>query len=354
MLIGDGGELVGVPLVVDPLAQMASGGVAVVVVEGVAEEVAQGDLLEGAPEDVEDLAAQRGAGLVKLFEESFVDRAFAGLAGDEVPEMADLALAEAVDASEALFNAVGVPGQVVVDHEVGALEVDAFAGGVGGDEDVDVGVVEEAALLALPFGAAELSVDGGDAVAAAEFDGDAVDEVGERVEVFGEDEQLAAATARVEHFGVAEHAAEFVPLAVLAGVADVFGLSFELAQGADFESEFAGGAGGGGEIDNLGFFALWVFVDIGFQVGDVGVGGEASELGGGEVDSVGVVGAGVGETLFEPFASSLERFVDGGGGGGEAALEDGEGEADGVASAFALRAGVGWAKRSARFISSLT
>ena len=52
---------------------------------------------------------------------------------DEVPEVADLGLADAVDAAEALLQPVGVPGQVVVDHQVGALEVDALAGRVGGD-----------------------------------------------------------------------------------------------------------------------------------------------------------------------------------------------------------------------------
>ena len=66
--------------------------------------------------------------------------------GDEVPQVADLGLADAVDAAEALLDAVGVPGQVVVDEQVGALEVDAFAGGVGRDQDRDVGVLEERLL----------------------------------------------------------------------------------------------------------------------------------------------------------------------------------------------------------------
>ena len=37
--------------------------------------------------------------------------------------MADLRLADAVDAAEALFQPVRVPGQVVVDHQVGALQM---------------------------------------------------------------------------------------------------------------------------------------------------------------------------------------------------------------------------------------
>ena len=60
--------------------------------------------------------------------------------------MADLGLADAVDAPKALLQPVGVPGQVIVDHQVGALQVDALAGGVGGQQEVDVGIVAEAVL----------------------------------------------------------------------------------------------------------------------------------------------------------------------------------------------------------------
>ena len=87
-------------------------------------------------EHVEDLTAQGLALLVKFLQQPVIDLAFAGLLGDEIPEMANLGLADAVDAAEPLLEAVGVPGQVVVDHQMGALEVDAFAGGVGGDEDL--------------------------------------------------------------------------------------------------------------------------------------------------------------------------------------------------------------------------
>ena len=50
--------------------------------------------------------------------------------------MADLGLSDAMDAAEPLFDPVGVPGQVVVDHQMrAALKVHAFAGGVVGDHD---------------------------------------------------------------------------------------------------------------------------------------------------------------------------------------------------------------------------
>src|ERR1035437_1392816 len=66
----------------------------------------------------------------------------------------DLGLADAVDAPEALLDAVRVPGQVVVDHEMSALEVDPFAGGVGREQNRDIGVGLEELLRLQAFLAA--------------------------------------------------------------------------------------------------------------------------------------------------------------------------------------------------------
>ena len=63
---------------------------------------------------------------------------------------------------------VRVPGQVVVDHQVGALEVDALAGGVGGDQDLDVLVLRERLLRLAPLLAAHAAMDGDDRLGAAE------------------------------------------------------------------------------------------------------------------------------------------------------------------------------------------
>ena len=78
--------------------------------------------LEQLAEHVEDLAAERLARLLQLLEQAGVDLALAGVGGDQVPEVADLGLADAVDAAEALLDPVGVPGQVVVDHQVARAE----------------------------------------------------------------------------------------------------------------------------------------------------------------------------------------------------------------------------------------
>jgi hypothetical protein len=77
-----------------------------------------------------------------------------------------------VDASEALLQAVRVPRQVVVHHQVGALQVHAFAGGVGGDQDTHVGVGTEQRLDAAALVAVRAAVDGDDGVGVAEDAGD--------------------------------------------------------------------------------------------------------------------------------------------------------------------------------------
>ena len=64
--------------------------------------------------------------------------------------MADVFLANAMDAAKALLDAVGVPGQVIVDHQVRALQVDAFARRVGGEQDDHIRVI---AKTVLDFGA---------------------------------------------------------------------------------------------------------------------------------------------------------------------------------------------------------
>lgn len=57
--------------------------------------------------------------------------------------MADFGLPDTVNTAETLLDPVRVPRQIVVDHQVGALEVDALAGGVRGKENLYVRIVLE-------------------------------------------------------------------------------------------------------------------------------------------------------------------------------------------------------------------
>ena len=100
-------------------------------------------------------------------------------------------LADAVDAAEALLDAVRVPRQVVVDHQVRGLEVQALAGGVGGEQDLAVRVLGELLGDLAALAAAHAAVDRLDRLGPAEQRADPAREVVERVAVLGEDDQLA-------------------------------------------------------------------------------------------------------------------------------------------------------------------
>ena len=54
-------------------------------------------------------------------------------------------LSVAVDAAHALLQPVGIPGDVVVEEDVAALEIDTFTRRFGGDEHLDVALPETAA-----------------------------------------------------------------------------------------------------------------------------------------------------------------------------------------------------------------
>ena len=151
----------------------------------------------------------------ELGEQTIIDFALAGFLGHEVPEMADLLLADAVDAPEALFEAVRIPRQVVIDHEIGVLEVHAFTGSIGGEKDADFGVGTEQSLAFAAFVAVRAAVNGDDGVRRAEDAADFPLQIVQGVAVLGEDDHLALATTCIAHVGIVlENFREFVPFAI--------------------------------------------------------------------------------------------------------------------------------------------
>ena len=104
--------------------------------------------------------------------------------------MADLGLADPVDAAEPLLDPVRVPRQVVVDHQVRALQVQALAGGVGGDQHPGVLVLGEQFGDPAAFLTPDPAVDGDHGVGAAEQVTDAFGQVLQGVPVLGEDDDL--------------------------------------------------------------------------------------------------------------------------------------------------------------------
>ena len=239
--------------------------------------------------------------------------------------MADLRLPDAVNAAEALLQAIRVPGQVVVHHQVGVLEVDAFAGGIGGDENSHIGVGAEQRLEAAAFVAVRAAMNRDDRVGVAEHAGDPLMQVVQRVAVFGEDDELPLPPGGVVHLRIVlEDFREFIPLAVLAGGDDGLGLLLEPLEDDDLRLQFGDRLGGSRLVDQR---LLEVLLLLGGQfVVVVRYGAESL----GERSRAAIPELLVAQAALEPLSASLERLVDGLGAGGEAPLQGGEREADGA------------------------
>ncbi len=171
--------------------------------------------LEDLAQDVEDAAIEGFVDRFQLGEQAVINLALAGFLGDEVPEMADLLLADAVDAAEALFQAVRVPRQVVVHHQIGVLEVHAFTRGISGQQDADFRIGAEHFLAFAPFVAMHAAVDGGDGVGGAKHAADPPFQIVQGVLVLGEEDHLALTPVGIAHVGIVlEDLGKLVPFAV--------------------------------------------------------------------------------------------------------------------------------------------
>ena len=114
----------------------------------------------------------------------------------------------------------GIPGQVVVDHQVAALEVHAFAGGIVGDQHQQVFVLHEALDHLAALLARYATMDHVHGFGVAEARAHLVEQVVERVLGLGEDDQLATIAGGVDHQIVVEDAVELRPFRVHAGAQD--------------------------------------------------------------------------------------------------------------------------------------
>ena len=309
----------------------------VAVADRLKQQFAERTVVEGElAEHVEDLAAQRLPLFVELFQEAEIDFAFARILGDEIPQVADFGLADAMNAPESLFQAIGIPGQVVIDHQVGALQVDALAGRVGGDEDFDFLVVLERLLGLLPLFPADAAVDDDHGFRLADQGANPLRKVIQRVAVLGENDELAAMPMGVKHLGVVlQQSRKLVPFAVGAGLPDAKRDAFQVEQLGDFCPQFRDRAGRRCLVDNL-FLGVFEF-GIGGVVEVVEVVGNQGRQA--RVDVDGNLRSALQQLLFpEPFfqafAAAAERLVDRLGRRCQTALQDRQGEADGSLPAF--------------------
>ena len=147
-------------------------------------------MCEDLADDVVDAAAEVGAHRLKLFEQALEELSLDGVGCAEVEDDAAVLLADAVDASHPLLEPDGVPGQVVVDHQVAELQVDPFPCRLR--RDADLSLLVKKLLDALALDRWQAAVDRACGVAPV---AEVAFEVVERVAVLGEDQELAAAVA---------------------------------------------------------------------------------------------------------------------------------------------------------------
>ncbi len=134
-VLADGAELVLVDVAQQALFEVRIAEAAGVVVAQHAFDLGRGQDLAHHIED--RVVLQRVADFLQLLKQPLQHPPLDGVGRDEVEDQAVLALAVAMDAPHPLLQAVRVPRDVVVEEDVADLKVDAFAGGLGGDQDLD-------------------------------------------------------------------------------------------------------------------------------------------------------------------------------------------------------------------------
>src|SRR5271167_339311 len=83
------------------------------------------------------IVLERVPNLIELFQQPIEDVALHGIRRDEIEDEAIAGLTITMDAAHPLFEPIGVPWNVVVEHDVAALKIDALAGGLRCDQHLD-------------------------------------------------------------------------------------------------------------------------------------------------------------------------------------------------------------------------
>ena len=271
-------------------------------------------------DDVEDGVVVQGvANLLELVEKALKDAALDGVSGHEVEDQAILGLTITVDAAHPLFEAVGVPGDVVVEQDVAALEVDALASRLGRDEDLDRPIAEllfgvQPGAGVVPRADPHAAVDTADAEAPLDQLGD---EVVERVLELGEKEEPLVRV--VEETLLPHHVLEARELRFHPACLDSLCLHGEFFEFGDLGPHVLGVPGERDRLQDVfqtfafAFFHFFQLVRIG-QVRRRGSG-----------DLLGLLQAHV-----EPLRPVLQRAAHGAGARRQTALIQGHEEADGA------------------------
>src|SRR5437867_2972009 len=216
---------------------------------------------------------------------------------------------------EALLDPVGIPWQVVIDHQMSALEVYAFSSGIRGEKDLHHGIVKKGLLGLSTLLSSQPTMNDHERFTSAKERRNLVLQVVESIPVLCKDDEFPLVLS------VDEECRQFAPLRICSASAHGKSQVLQSRQRGDFRLQFFDRARRGGLIENLFFRCLdFVFRCI-FQILDI-IGIECgSALRQRRRDGTPLKELHLTLTLFEPFASSPERLVNGFGGRSQAALQ---------------------------------
>ena len=184
------------------------------ILNGLKQKIFQGTFFKQFAEHIIDTAAQGFAGSLKFFQEAGIDFSLAGVFSDKIPKMADLNLTNPVNASEALFNFIGIPGQIVVDHQMPTLKVHTFSSGIVGNENQQVPVLHEPLHHLTPCLAGHTAMDDSNGIMPSQSRLDFLPQILQCVFGLREDDQLAAMAIGIKHQIIVKDPAELPPFGV--------------------------------------------------------------------------------------------------------------------------------------------
>ena len=144
-------------------------------------------------------SAERFALLLDLLQEADVDIALPCFFRQQIPKVAYLRLPDAVNSAETLFQSVGVPRQVTVDHQVRPLQVDTFTGCIGGKQDEHILVLLECLLGLRAILAPHAAMNRHQGLRGAQNRAEPFGQIAQCVAMLRKDNELSPVALRIEH-----------------------------------------------------------------------------------------------------------------------------------------------------------
>ena len=173
-------------------------------------------LVKQVAKHIKNLALESCPCVIQLFQKTGIYLALARVLCHHVPQVTNLGLANPVDTTKPLLNLVGVPRQVIIDHQMTTLEVYTFAGSIIGDEHDQILVLHETADDFAAVFAKHPAMDEINGFGPSKASSYLVNEIQKRVFGLGKDNQLSTNAIAVNHQVIIENAVELAPFGVLA------------------------------------------------------------------------------------------------------------------------------------------